>query len=103
MGAIASFDICGDRATTPLGSSTSYPHIADYDSDYMSTDQQINPLTYNWNTVYVKYCDGSLYSSNNEKEVKINDDLTLYFRGFRILQAVFDELSANYQYGNASD
>ena len=100
---IASLDACADRATGALGSSDTYPEIADYDSDYMSTDPETNPLTYNWNTVYVKYCDGSCYSSNNEETAKVNDDLTLYFRGFRILQAVFDELSESYHYDNASD
>ena len=100
---IPSLDTCVHRAGTPLGSSSTYPLTADFDSDYLSTDEQTNPLTYNWNTVYVKYCDGSCYSSNNETVLKIKNSLSLHFTGFRILQGVFDYMSANYGYENASD
>lgn len=32
--------------------------------DYMSSDEATNPTLYNWNKVFVRYCDG------NEKEDK---------------------------------
>eukprot|EP00483_Globobulimina_turgida_P011075 UN11096 len=99
---ISSLDTCVHRAGTSLGSSKTYPNTANYDTDYLSTDEETNPLTFNWNTIYVKYCDGSCYSSNNQTVVKINNDLSLHFTGFRILEGVFDELM-NYGYGNASD
>lgn len=100
------FDSCVDRAGTALGSSNSYPVTANFDFDYMSTDASINPLSYNWNTLYVKYCDGSGYSSNNETLVYINDSLSLHMTGFRILYSVFDELLDNddiYHYSEATD
>ena len=100
---IASFDPCASRAGTDLGSSKAYPATADFDYDYLSTDEEINPTTYNWNTLYVKYCDGSCYSSNNLTTVKVNDTLSLHFTGFRILQGVFDYMSAHYKYNNATD
>ena len=51
-------DTCVHRSTTHLGSSTTYPDAADFDNQYMSTDPDSNPLSHNWNTIYVKYCDG---------------------------------------------
>ena len=105
---IDSFDTCIQRAGTSLGSSTSYPDTADYDSGYLSTDKSTNPLTYNWNTIYVKYCDGSCYSGNNDTIVKINDTLSLHFTGYRILNSVFEELmndnnNKGYNFDNATD
>eukprot|EP01083_Nonionella_stella_P001130 3288_1 len=89
------YDTCPHRATTNLGSSKNYGATANYDSNYMSTNKQTNPLTYNWNTVYVKYCDGSDYGSNNETVVNVTykgQKMSIYFRGFRILRGVFNYL-----------
>eukprot|EP01084_Bolivina_argentea_P294840 507443_1 len=63
-----SLDYCANRATTTLGSSKfdqPYSNIA-AGAPYLSSNQTINPLSYNWNSIFVRYCDGLLYASNNE-------------------------------------
>lgn len=69
----------------------------------MSTNSTINPLSYSWNTVLVKYCDGSSYNSNNETTIKINSTLTLHFRGWRILNGLFKLLLSEYGLDKATD
>eukprot|EP01084_Bolivina_argentea_P285134 488898_1 len=95
-------DTCEHRATTSLGSSSTYAPTSNFDSGYMSTEQTVNPLSYNWNTVYVKYCDGASFSGNNETiygAVGVN----LHLRGWRILNGVFEELQRNYGWDKATD
>ena len=50
------FDSCEERAGTDLGSSRGYPAHSNYDSGYMATKKESNPLAYNGHTVYIKYC-----------------------------------------------
>ena len=97
-------DTCTHRAFDKFGSSKGYKMYMDNDKGCMSTNAAINPLAYNWNTVLVKYCDGSSYNSNSDTVIKINATLSLYFRGWRILNAVFTTLQSE-QYGltKASD
>ncbi|VFQ59131.1 unnamed protein product [Cuscuta campestris] len=44
---------------------------------------------YNWNRIYVRYCDGSSITGNSKK---FQNDTMLYFRGARIFKAVMKEL-----------
>lgn len=94
-------DSCAHRAGTGLGSSDGYPAAANFDDGYMATNPAVNPLSYNWNTVYVKYCDGASFSGNNDTtdSTSSNTSLTLHWRGFRILNGVFAELATNYGWG----
>ena len=46
------------------------------------------------NTVLMKYCDGGSFSGNNATVNSYNNQ-TLYFRGFRILQAIREDLFNN--------
>ncbi len=48
-------DTCAHRATTDLGSSNSYPALLDTDKGCMSTNKDVNPLAYNWNTGNIIY------------------------------------------------
>ena len=45
------------------------------------------------------------FSGNNETVLKGNNanDTVLYFRGWRILNGVFQDLAANYNWGRATD
>eukprot|EP01084_Bolivina_argentea_P281690 482005_1 len=94
-------DTCQHRATGALGSSLSYAASANYDNGYMATSQAGNPLSYNWNTVYVKYCDGASFSGNND--TVLNGAKDLHFRGWRILNGVFAELAKSYKWKSATD
>ena len=69
----------------------------------MSTSPAVNPLSYNWNTIYVKYCDGASFSGNNDTTQEYNSTLTLHWRGWRILNGVFKELDKNYKWSSATD
>lgn len=54
---------CYDRSMTPLGSSKSWPASITL-GGFLSDDPKVNPHFYNWNTVYVKYCDGASFAGN---------------------------------------
>jgi hypothetical protein len=41
--------------------------------DYLSAESHHNPLTYNWNVVHVKYCDGTSYASDTEALYEVID------------------------------
>eukprot|EP01084_Bolivina_argentea_P014319 26747_1 len=79
------FDSCEHRAGTDLGSSNSYPSRSNYDNGYMSTSKSVNPLTYDWNTVYIKYCDGASYTGDNSTTQKAGK-YELHYRGRRNMQ-----------------
>ena len=96
------FDTCEHRAGTDLGSSKSYPERANFDDGYMSTDKSINPLSYNWNTAYIKYCDGGVHSGNNMTTTKAGK-YELHFRGLQNTRAVFEELIKSYKFNEATD
>jgi len=52
---------CYGRSQTDLGSSKNYANQADVQNDYFSQDAHNNPFLYNWNVVYIKYCDGGFF------------------------------------------
>jgi hypothetical protein len=87
----SSLQDCYGRSLTPLGSSKNYTPTANIDGGYFSTDPNINPLMYNWNSVYLKYCDGGSFSGDNATTSNYNGQ-PLLFRGRRILNAMFGDL-----------
>ena len=56
---------CLDRSKTRLGSTSAkfYPESRSFDG-ILSDDPKINPDFYNWNMVYVIYCDGASFAGN---------------------------------------
>lgn len=97
------FDSCLERSKGSLGSSNSYPLTADYDFGSMSTDPSINPLSYDWNTIFVKYCDGAFFMGDRAEPVQADDNSMIYYRGRRIMITVFEELINNYNFNAATD
>ena len=94
-----SIENCVQRSGTYLGSSKfngafAYPS---YFAPYLSSNQSLNPLTYNWNTIYVPYCDASSFTSDNETVLQYNSTVNLYWRGFRILKGVINVLQKKLQ------
>ncbi|KAG2593494.1 hypothetical protein PVAP13_5NG112115 [Panicum virgatum] len=59
-------------------------------SGILSKDHLENPDFYDWNIVYVRYCDGASFAGDAEGEDL--DGTKLFFRGLRIWEAVVDEL-----------
>jgi hypothetical protein len=48
------------------GSSKTYPRCVKNDQMryYLNNNNERNPLMYNWNSVHVRYCDGSSYAGD---------------------------------------
>ncbi|CAH1242109.1 NOTUM [Branchiostoma lanceolatum] len=82
---------CYSRSLTDNGS-TRRLRTRDTFKGFLSTNQDENPDFFNWNVVYVHYCDGACFSSNQPDPVT-QKGKTLYFRGKAILDAVLDELN----------
>eukprot|EP00039_Didymoeca_costata_P030503 m.29923 g.29923 ORF g.29923 m.29923 type:complete len:389 (+) comp8151_c0_seq1:117-1283(+) len=94
---------CASRALTALGSSITYPPnttTMEPGNGLFSLNQSVSPF-YNWNLVYAKYCDGQSFSGNLDDPVKYGNQ-TLYFRGWRVFNAMMDDLTAKGM-GEATD
>ena len=54
---------CYKRSMTELGSTTKYPETTTLEG-LLSDNSTVNPDFYNWNIVYVIYCDGASFAGN---------------------------------------
>jgi len=97
-----SLEDCLGRSKTDLGSSKGYGPTMNIGGGYFSTNETENPLMYNWNMVYLKYCDGGSFSGNNET-VSVVSGTNIYFRGFRNLRAYHAELATNHGLMSGTD
>jgi len=97
-----SLDDCLGRSKGALGSSTSYPATATLGGGYFSTDPKENPLMYNWNHVFMRYCDGGSFSGNNDT-VATYKGAKLHWRGKRVREAIAQDLMENRELKKASD
>lgn len=86
-------DDCYERTKTQYGSSDKWGPLL-YTDGILSPNKEDNDYFYNWNMVYVKYCDGGSFSGNRSEPIKVEGKL-IYFRGKRILSATLDDLLAN--------
>ncbi|KAH6760815.1 hypothetical protein C2S52_008521 [Perilla frutescens var. hirtella] len=80
---------CQERRNGPYGSTTTIQPKKF--NGLLSSNQDINPDFYNWNIVFVYYCDGSSFLGDIDL---VNFGPDLQFRGSRIFDAVIDELLA---------
>lgn len=87
-----SLEDCYGRSRTSLGSTLRDRTNKFLENDYFSDDAAANPLLYNWNKVYIRYCDGGSFSGNSSVIYK---DKELHFRGFNILNVIFEDLIKN--------
>ena len=70
----------------------------------LDTSPTVNPMMYNWNKVYVGYCDGASFSGNVIEGVKPDgSDEKIFFRGHAILDAVYDSLINDRNMAYATD
>ncbi|KAM0884150.1 hypothetical protein ACQ4PT_031188 [Festuca glaucescens] len=81
---------CSNRKMSALGSSNFMKPILFTSAGILGSDQQLNPDFYNWNKVYVRYCDGASFSGDTEGRAQ--DGSILHFRGLHIYEAIIDEL-----------
>ncbi|KAG6414817.1 hypothetical protein SASPL_122191 [Salvia splendens] len=82
-------DDCQGKLNQSLGSSKFMPFTPS--TDILSPDSQINPDFYNWNRIFVAYCDQSSFLGDTEFD---GQGLKLQFRGSRIFDAVVDDVLA---------
>merc|ERR1712166_141361 len=97
-----SLDDCLGRSKTDLGSSKRYPATADLGGGYFSTDASQNPLMYNWNHVFMRYCDGGSFSGNN-LTTEVYKGTTLHWRGMHVREAIAADLFTNRGLAKATD
>ncbi|KAM0921403.1 hypothetical protein ACQ4PT_006879 [Festuca glaucescens] len=79
---------CSKRKKTGLGSSNLMKAVQL--AGIFSNDQRQNYDFYNWNIVFLRYCDGASFSGDAEGNDQ--DGSELFFRGLRIWEAVIDDL-----------
>jgi len=74
-------DSCLKRSKTALGSSKQYLSCLNLNKRgfYFSTNPKQNPILYNFNTVYVRYCDGGSYAGNAERQHNVMQTISVKF------------------------
>ncbi|KAL1558143.1 [Wnt protein] O-palmitoleoyl-L-serine hydrolase [Salvia divinorum] len=82
-----SLENCIDRSKKGFGSSK-YANGTNF-VGILDSNSQLNHYFYNWNKVFIHYCDGSMFMSNI-KQVDPSNNLT--FRGARIYNAMMEEM-----------
>ena len=83
---------CLWRSKTLVGSSNFWPPEVDFDwVAPVCEDKEFNPDFYDWNHVFLPYCDGAFFSGDRDEPV-IVDSTPVYYRGHRILVAAFKDL-----------
>ena len=97
-----SIEDCFSRSKGNLGSSKAYPAQAGLGGGYFDTDSKVNPMMYNWNHVFMRYCDGGSFSGNNETTQEYNGT-TLHWRGSRIRESFQEDLFAKRGLDTATD
>ena len=55
---------CVYRSGTLLGSSKGWPPVLNFAGGIVSTNMTVNPKFYNWNFVYLIYCDGASFAGD---------------------------------------
>lgn len=66
-----------------------------------SDDKNINQHFYNWNKIYLPYCDGACHQGYQEGTQTVLGK-ELYFRGFNITQQSFNYVLKNFPIQDAS-
>ncbi|KAL6529531.1 hypothetical protein OROGR_015154 [Orobanche gracilis] len=82
---------CAYRSTGMYGSSSKRNRF--YFSGILDQNQSFNPDFYNWNRVYLVYCDGSSFLGDADV-IDPGTKTKLYYRGSRVFDAVMEELLA---------
>lgn len=87
---------CDSRASTYLGSSSTYPDSRSFDTFGMISSLPTNPF-HTWTRVYFPYCDGSVHQGSKTDTVLSLTGKNLYFRGAKNTLANFEYLNTNFK------
>ena len=95
---------CKRKQSNPLGTNK-FALISRYFISYVSrlfsTKQSINPNFYNWNKVFVKYCDGAIFQGNHEEPFTYKNS-KIYIRGEYNVKELLHYLIDNLSFNNSS-
>lgn len=99
---------CYQRSLSTLGSSLQwereancdtgsqeYPCVWDGDEGITGFTKELNPIAWNWNKIYLGYCDGASFSGQVAEPVSVSASGThvnVYYKGRYILDAVYETL-----------
>ena len=96
---------CYERKDTPLGSNKfdlKYRYFNKFAARFLASSKYFNPIFYNWNKVFIKYCDGTIHVANKINPIIFNNS-KLYLRGEENVKSVFDYLIKNYDFKNSKN
>jgi len=97
---------CAQRAKTHLGSTMNDPDEMQLSHPFFSQSKQDNPLLWNWNLVFVRYCDGAYMSGARVAPVQVKSfwgEGVVHYNGEHISRAVMADLSKQSGLGSATD
>jgi len=78
---------CYQKSVTVYGSSKDIgengtKYVSNVPSGYFSNTKEFNPKFWNYNKIYIPYCDGSLHQGYLQEPI-LHNDTYLYFRGYQ--------------------
>ena len=86
---------CFERSHSSLGSTKKLPTAPPIIQGINSPDPSVNPDFYDWNLVWVVYCDGASFTGNRERPLISDSGETIYMRGKRVINAIVNDLLFN--------
>ena len=93
---------CIERSHGSLGSTKKLPKSPPIIQGINSPSPTVNPDFYDWNLVWVVYCDGASFTGNREKPIiSKSSGQTIYLRGKRVLNAIINDLLYNRDFKSA--
>lgn len=82
---------CLERSRGSLGSTKHLPKAPPVIQGINSPNGQLNPDFYDWNLVWIVYCDGASFTGDRADPVVVGGE-NIFFRGKRVLDAVITDL-----------
>ena len=96
---------CYDKRNSQLGSNKFkfiFKYFNKFASRFFTSSKYYNPIFYNWNKVFIKYCDGTFHIGNIKEPIQFNNT-QLFIRGEENVKSVFNYLIKNNNFSNAKD
>eukprot|EP00112_Aurelia_sp_Birch-Aquarium-sp1_P011781 Seg2479.1 transcript_id=Seg2479.1/GoldUCD/mRNA.D3Y31 product="Pectin acetylesterase 9" protein_id=Seg2479.1/GoldUCD/D3Y31 len=84
-------EACLERSRGSLGSTKHLPPAPPVIQGINSANGQINPDFYDWNLVWIVYCDGASFTGDRQEPVTVRGE-NIFFRGKRVLDAIIEDL-----------
>eukprot|EP00928_Gymnodinium_smaydae_P020263 TRINITY_DN17835_c0_g5_i1.p1 TRINITY_DN17835_c0_g5~~TRINITY_DN17835_c0_g5_i1.p1 ORF type:complete len:443 (+),score=51.57 TRINITY_DN17835_c0_g5_i1:39-1367(+) len=93
---------CAARSQTYLGTTRKDSDAMHLDYPVSSSSSEDNPLLWNWNQVYVRYCDGGYLSGHQDEAQKVGEK-KVFYRGYDITVALMMDMEKKHGLGGATD